>query len=91
MKLMTNIIVDELGKVNDAIAELEATASKLKAELKLRNAGVYYGALYSAEVQEYDRENISAPLVRKYANLDFVKQVTVTQHVKAVVVEKLAV
>jgi len=91
MELTINTVVDELGKVNEAIAELEATASKLKAELKARGVGVYEGSAYSAEVQEYDRENISAPLVRKLADEDFVKQVTVTQHVKAVVVARLGV
>jgi hypothetical protein len=89
METTLNIIVDELGKVNEAIAELEATASKLKAELKARGVGTYEGAVYSAEVQEYDRENISAPLVRKIADQWFLQQVTVTQHVKAVVVARL--
>ena len=40
-------------------------------------------------VQEYDREQISAPLVRKLSNEDFVKSVTTIQHVKAVVVKPL--
>lgn len=82
-------IVDELGAVNLAIAELEATAKKLKAELLERGVGLYDGEQFIAEVQEYDRENISAPLVRKFADEDFVKQVTTVQHVKAVVVKRL--
>jgi PHP family Zn ribbon phosphoesterase len=82
-------IVDELGAVNQAIAELEATAKKLKAELLERGVGHYDGVQFIAEVQEYDRENISAPLVRKFADEDFVKQVTTVQHVKAVVVKRL--
>lgn len=89
MEATLNIIVDELGKVNEAIAELEATAGKLKAELKARGVGTYEGAVYSAEVQEYERANISVPMVRKFADEDFVKLVTVTQHVKAVVVARL--
>lgn len=82
-------IVDELGAVNQAIAELEATARKLKAKLIERGVGGYQGAQFVAEVQEYDRENISAPLVRQLADADFVAQVTTVQHVKAVVVKRL--
>ena len=82
-------IVDELGAVNQAIAELEATAKKLKAELLARGVGQYEGSEYFADVQEYDRENISAPLVRKFADEAFVASVTTVQHVKAVVVKRL--
>jgi hypothetical protein len=82
-------IVDELGSVNQAIAELEAVATKLKAQLKEQGAGVYWGAQFTAEVQEYDRDNISAPLVRKFADEELLEKCTVTQHVKAVVVTPL--
>ena len=82
-------IVDELGAVNQAIAELEATARKLKAKLIERGVGDYQGAQFVAEVQEYDRENISAPLVRQLADKDFVASVTTVQHIKAVVVKPL--
>jgi len=82
-------IVDELGAVNQAIAELEATARKLKAKLIERGVGDYQGAQFVAEVQEYDRENISAPLVRQFADEDFVARVTTVQHIKAVVVKPL--
>lgn len=84
-------IVDELGAVNQAIAELESTARKLKAKLIERGVGDYQGAQFVAEVQEYDRENISAPLVRQFADADFVAQVTTVQHIKAVVVKPLEV
>ena len=84
-------IIDELGAVNQAIAELESTARKLKAELIARGIGTYEGEDFFAEVQEYDRENISAPLVRQLADADFVKQVTTVQHIKAVVVKPLGV
>jgi hypothetical protein len=82
-------IVDELGAVNRAIAELEDTARKLKSELLARGIGTYEGSQFFAEVQEYDRENISAPLVRKLADKDFVASVTTIQHIKAVVVKPL--
>lgn len=84
-------IVDELGAVNQAIAQLEETARKLKAELLARGVGQYEGTQYFADVQEYDRENISAPLVRKFADADFVASVTTVQHIKAVVVKPLEV
>jgi hypothetical protein len=82
-------IVDELGTVNKAIADLQAIADKLKAEIKAKGIGTYEGTLFSAEVQSYDREAISAPLVKKFADEELVKQCTVTQHVKAVVVSPL--
>ena len=87
---MTNII-DQYGVVSQQIAELEAIKSKLKAELVARGVGEYKGEQFFAEVQEYDRENISAPLVRKLSNDEFVKQVTTIQHIKAVVVKPLEV
>jgi hypothetical protein len=80
-------IVDELGKVNQAIAELEVIAKKLKAELIAQGKGTYEGNGFVAEVQEYDRANISATLVRKLADDDFIAQVTQIQQVKAVVVK----
>jgi hypothetical protein len=80
-------IVDELGKVNQAIAELESTARKLKAELVARGKGTYAGAQFVAEVQEYDRANISATLVRELADKDFISKVTQIQHINSVVVK----
>lgn len=85
---MTNII-DQYGIISQRIAELEETKSKLKAELIARGVGNYQGEQFFAEVQEYDRENISAPLVRKLSNEEFVKQVTTIQHIKAVTVKPL--
>ena len=85
---MTNII-DQYGIINQQINELEIIKSKLKAELIARGVGNYEGEQFFAEVQEYDRENISAPLVRKLSNEDFVRSVTTIQHIKAVVVKPL--
>ena len=85
---MTNII-DQYGAVAQQIAELEEIKAKLKAELIARGIGTYEGEQFYAEVQEYDRENISAPLVRKLSNEEFVKSVTTIQHIKAVVVKPL--
>ena len=82
-------IIDQYGAVDAQIKELEEIKSKLKAELIARGIGTYEGEQFFAEVQEYDRENISAPLVRKFADKDFVAQVTQIQHIKAVVVKPL--
>lgn len=82
-------IIDQYGAVAQQIAELEEIKSKLKAVLIARGVGNYQGEQFYAEVQEYDRENISAPLVRKFSNEEFVKQVTTIQHIKAVVVKPL--
>jgi hypothetical protein len=86
-----NNIIDQYGVVDAQIKELEAIKAKLKAELVARGVGEYKGESFFAEVQEYDRENISAPLVRKFGNADFVAQVTQIQHIKAVVVKPLEV
>ena len=84
-----NNIIDQYGAVAQQIAELEEIKAKLKAELIARGIGTYEGEQYFAEVQEYDRENISAPLVRKYSNAEFVKSVTTIQHIKAVVIKPI--
>jgi len=84
-------IIDQYGIISQRIAELEETKSKLKAEILARGIGTYSGQTFFADVQEYDRENISAPLVRKFSNEEFVKSVTTVQHIKAVTVKLLEV
>jgi hypothetical protein len=86
---MNTNIIDQYGVISKQIQELEEIKSKLKAELIARGIGTYEGESFFAEVQEYDRENISAPLVRKLSNEEFVKSVTTIQHIKAVVVKPL--
>ena len=83
-------IVDELGAIDQQIKELDAVKAKLKAKLLERGIGFHKGMQYIAEVQEYDRENISAPLVRQLSDEAFIKSVTTVQHIKAVVVKPLA-
>lgn len=82
-------IIDQYGEVDRQIKELEAIKAKFKAELIARGVGVYEGSEFYAEVQEYDRENISAPLVRKILSADLLPQVTSIQHIQAVVVKPL--
>ena len=81
--------IDQYGLIDAQIKELEVIKNKLKAELLARGVGSYEGTSFFAEVQEYDRENISAPLVRKLSNEDFVRQVTTIQHIKAVIIKPL--
>lgn len=83
--------IDQYGLVQIKINELEEFKAKLKAEILARGVGVHQGLTYFADVQEYDRENISAPLVRKFSNEEFVKSVTTIQHIKAVTVKLLEV
>jgi hypothetical protein len=82
-------IIDQYGSVSQQIAELEEIKSKLKAELIARGVGTHEGTQFFAEVLEYDREQISAPLVRKLSNEEFVKSVTTIQHIKAVQIKTL--
>ena len=86
-----NNIIDQYGLINQQINELEIIKSKLKAELIARGVGEYQGESFFAEVQEYDRENISAPLVRKLSDEQFVRSVTTIQHIKAVIVKPLEI
>jgi hypothetical protein len=81
--------VDELGAIDQQIKELDAVKAKLKAKLLERGTGFHKGMQYIAEVNVYDRENISAPLVRQLSDDAFIKSVTTVQHIKAVVVKPL--
>ena len=81
--------VDQLGVIDRQIKELEATARKLKNKLIESGTGRYYGKNFSAEVQEYDRNTISAILVKQHAHPDFIPLVTQVQHVKSVTVKPI--
>ena len=81
--------IDKLGAVNQAIAELEATARKLKAELISKGVGVYNGELFTAEVQHYDRATINPRLVREVIDPELISSITEIKAVNAVVVRKL--
>lgn len=81
--------IDKLGAVNQAIAELEATARKLKAELIAKGIGTYQGEYFTAEVQHYDRATINPKLVREMIDADLVSAVTEIKPVDAVVVRPL--
>lgn len=82
-------IIDQYGSVSQQIQALEEIKSKLKAELIARGVGSYQGEQFAAEVLEYDREQISAPLVRKLSNEDFVRSVTTIQHITAIQIKSL--
>jgi hypothetical protein len=82
-------IVDDLGVIDRQIKELEAASRKLKAALTEAGPGQYNGKYFSAEVQEYYRNNISGILVKEYGTKDFVAQVTQIQHIKSVVVKQI--
>jgi len=82
-------VIDELGHIDQEIKQLEQRARGLKAKLIERGAGMYKGMRFSAEVQEYDRNTISAILVKEFGTKDFVAQVTQVQHVKSVTLKPL--
>jgi hypothetical protein len=82
-------VIDELGHIDQEIKQLEARARVLKAELIARGKGLYEGMRFTAEVQEYDRNTISAILVKEFGTKDFVAQVTQVQHVKSVTLRPL--
>jgi len=82
-------VIDELGHIDQEIKQLEARARILKAALIERGQGRYMGMRYVAEVQEYDRNTISAILVKEFGTKDFVQQVTQVQHVKSVTLKPL--
>jgi hypothetical protein len=85
----TTDVIDELGAIDQEIKQLEARARLLKDRLIQRGAGMYKGMRFTAEVQEYDRNAISATLVKEYGTKDFVAQVTQVQHVKSVTLKPL--
>jgi hypothetical protein len=85
--MMTDI--DQLGIINQQIAELESTARKLKQALIARGVGKYEGADFVAEVQHYDRATINPILVKEFADEDFVARVTQVKAVDAVVVRRV--
>ena len=89
--MIADNMIDDLAILNQQIAKLEEQARVIKQALIARGVGKYNGVDFFAEVQEYDRENISAPLVRKFGDKNFVAQVTQIQHIKAVVVKPLGV
>jgi PHP family Zn ribbon phosphoesterase len=83
--------IDQLGIINQQIAELEATARKIKQALIAKGVGKYEGMDFIAEVQHYDRATIDPALVRKLADEDFVSSVTTIKPVDAVVVKRVTV
>ena len=82
-------VIDELGHIDQEIKQLEQRARILKAALIERGQGKYSGMRLSAEVQEYDRNTISAILVKEFGTKEFVQQVSQVQHVKSVTLKPL--
>ena len=81
--------VDELGRLDKQIKELEAQARKIKQALIAQGPGKYEGTQYFAEVQHYDRATINPILVRELCDAELVRQVTQVKPVDAVVVKSL--
>jgi hypothetical protein len=80
-------LVDELGAIDQQIKALESTARRMKADLIARGVGKYQGTKFVAEVQHYDRAQISPKLVREMVDPDIVSAVTEIKQIDAVVVK----
>jgi hypothetical protein len=83
--------IDQLGLINQQIADLEAQARKIKQILIAKGVGKYDGMDFFAEVQHYDRATINPALVKEFADEDFVSRVTQVKAVDAVVVKRVTV
>ena len=81
--------VDELGRLDKQIKDLEAQARKIKQALIAQGVGKYEGMEYFAEVQHYDRSTINPILVREFCDEELVRQVTQVKAIDAVVVKPL--
>lgn len=81
--------VDELGRLDKQIKELEAQARKIKQALIAQGVGKYEGTQFFAEVQHYDRATINPILVRELCDEELVRQVTQVKAIDAVVVKSL--
>jgi hypothetical protein len=82
-------LIDQYGQIDQQIKALETQKAEIKKELLVKGLGKHEGTQFFIEVQEYNRENISAVLVRKVLSKDLINQVTQIQHVQAVLVKPL--
>jgi len=89
--MITDNMIDDLGIINQQIAELEAQARKIKQAYIAQGVGKYQGVDFFLEVQHYDRATINPILVKELADEEFVRQVTQIKPVDAVVVKRVTV
>ena len=82
--------IDELASIQQAMATLEATASKLKARIKARGLGLHQGEKYYAEVLSYDRPQLNTKLVREVVDADILASCTELKHINSIVVKPIA-
>ena len=82
-------IIDQYGVINQRIAELEEAKQAIKSKILERGEGFYSGVSWIVSVSEYDRDIISAQMVRKLSSLEFIKSVTTTQHIKSLAVKPM--
>lgn len=82
--------IDELGSINKAIAELEATASRLKARIKAKGLGVHQGERFVAEVLEYDRAQLNTKMVKEMVDEEIISACTEIKHIQSINVKELA-
>ena len=81
--------IDELASIQQAMATLEATASKLKARIKARGLGMHMGEKYYAEVLSYDRTQLNTTMIRAVVDADVLASCTELKHVCSINVKAI--
>ena len=81
--------IDELASIQQAMATLEATASKLKARIKARGNGIHLGEKYCAEVIEYDRTQLNTKMVKEMVDESIISACTEIKHIQSINVKEI--
>ena len=81
--------IDELASIQQAMATLEATASKLKARIKARGTGMHLGEKYYAEVVEYDRAQLNTKKICSMVSDEIVVECTEIKHIQSINVKAI--
>jgi hypothetical protein len=81
--------IDELASIQQAMATLEATASKLKARIKARGNGIHLGEKYCAEVIEYDRTQLNTTMIRSMVDESILSACMEVKHIQSISVKTI--
>jgi hypothetical protein len=81
--------IDELASIQQAMATLEATASKLKARIKARGLGLHMGEKFYAEVLEYDRAQLNTKMVKEMVDETIISACTEIKHIQSINVKEI--
>ena len=81
--------IDELASIQQAMATLEATASKLKARIKAKGLGMHLGERYYAEGLEYDRAQLNTKMVKEMVDAEVISACTEIKHIQSINVKEI--